>query len=273
MPEAQYYLGIIHGLDPLKRNDAEAIACLERSAKAGYPDAIYRLASRLILIRGELISKDEQRGVEMLRPLEYHGDALALLSWCYASGIGVPVDHEQAFSYLQKASNCGHSESMCSLADRYSFGFEGVEKDLTKAVELYAEAASKGSVEAQTQMGWIYFEGLGQPVNKELAAYYWQFAANRGDAVAQNNLAYLYEKGEGVRQDDRLCFDWLKKSAEQGFVDAQNELGELLMEGRGTEKNLALARGWFEKAAAQNCDDAIKNLERFFGTNSAPVQE
>jgi len=45
------------------------------------------------------------------------------------------------------------------------------------------------------------------------------------------------------------------------------------MEGRGAEKDLVLARGWFEKAAAQNCDDAIMNLERLFGTNSAPVQE
>jgi TPR repeat protein len=43
---------------------------------------------------------------------------------------------------------------------------EGTEKNVTKAVDLYEEAAALGSVKALNGLGYIYFYGQALPKNE-----------------------------------------------------------------------------------------------------------
>ena len=65
----------------------------------------------------------------------------------------------------------------------YQQGF-GLKQDLHKAVELYRRAAEHGDAKAQSNLGFMYYEGLG--VEKDLiAAYKWlTVSGDQGEITA-----------------------------------------------------------------------------------------
>lgn len=67
-------------------------------------------------------------------------------------------------------------------ARAYEHG-EGVEKDISRAIELYCHAARGGDGEAYYALGWIYANGRGVARDDPLAAYFLLQAAARGVQV------------------------------------------------------------------------------------------
>ena len=65
----------------------------------------------------------------------------------------------------------------------------------------------------------------------------WMPLAEKGDATAQINLGVMYEDGRGVPVDYRRAVKWYKRAAEQGDVRAQVNLGLMLANGTGVKKN------------------------------------
>lgn len=61
------------------------------------------------------------------------------LSSMYEDGLGMDKDIKKAIELLQMAADAGIAEAQCKLGDRYMTG-NGVEKDPTKAAQLYLEA-------------------------------------------------------------------------------------------------------------------------------------
>ncbi|MBP1573101.1 MAG: sel1 repeat family protein, partial [Oscillospiraceae bacterium] len=49
-------------------------------------------------------------------------------------------------------------------------------------------AAEQGDMEAQYNLGHMYYDGEGTEMNYEKALYWWEKAAEQGDADAQFNL-------------------------------------------------------------------------------------
>ena len=76
------------------------------------------------------------------------------------------------------------AEENYSLGDKYFTGIE-VEKDETKAFELFHLAAKKGHAEAQNIVGYMYYEGKGVPENDILAYAWFNIAASRGIETAK----------------------------------------------------------------------------------------
>src|SRR5258706_13243818 len=66
-------------------------------------------------------------------------------------------------------------------------------------------------------------------------------AARTGDVDAQINLAYLHYVGLGVPQDDALASEWLRKAADQGDARAEGMLGSMYEQGRGGPQDRAQA--------------------------------
>ena len=60
-------------------------------------------------------------------------------------------------------------------------------------------AASQGDVDAQLQLGAIYYQGEGVRQDYSKSAQWFEKAANQGNAEAQTNLRVMYENGTGVR--------------------------------------------------------------------------
>ena len=89
----------------------------------------------------------------------------------------------------------------------------------------YRANAEAGDAVAQFNLGVMYANGEGVPVDDATAVKWYTKAAEQGDADAQNNLALMYDEGEGVPVDDATAVKWYTKAAEQGHAEAQYNLG------------------------------------------------
>lgn len=108
-----------------------------------------------------------------------------------------------------------------------------MEKDLSRAVELY------------------------------------QAAAEQGDRVAACNLGYLYETGTGVRQNWEQAVAWYRRSVERGYARAQYRLAQCYEHGRGVQKDSAQALELYDAAAKQSYEDAAACAARLRAAHCA----
>jgi len=70
--------------------------------------------------------------------------------------------------------------------------------------------------------------------------------AEGGDALAQSQLGFMYYQGQGVTQDNREAVKWYRLSAEQGNAFGQYHLGLMYAEG----KDILHAYMWLNLAAS-----------------------
>ena len=121
------------------------------------------------------------------------------------------------------------------------------------------QAAERGNVKAQNNLGVMYEKGLGVHQDYTQAMKWYRKAAEQGLAQAQSNLGVMYGKGQGIRQDDKQAVYWYRKAAEQGNAKAQYNLGLMYANGKGARQNLVIAKEWFGKACdnglQESCDD------------------
>jgi len=87
--------------------------------------------------------------------------------------------------------------------------------------------------------------------------------AEQGDIDAQYNLGKMYYNGDGTLKDDKQAFYWNKKSAEQGQVDAQYSLALMYYNGIGTLKDYKKAAYWTRKSYEKGHKDAKELWEEY----------
>ena len=92
---------------------------------------------------------------------------------------------------------------------------------------------TRGSWDAQLNLGSMYEEGRGVPQDETEAVRWYRLAADQGYAPAQHNLGVAYENGRGVPQDYAEAVRWYRLAAEQEYADAQVNLGVSYRAGRG----------------------------------------
>ena len=137
------------------------------------------------------------------------------------------------------------------------------------------DKALGGDVNAQYELGMVYFEGKGVSKNPDRAAGLFLMAAEQKHARAQNvlsvlnpdiiakaqfNLGRMYEKGWGVTKDYKKAMEWYAKAAEQGYARAQYNLGVMYYNGWGVPKDYKKAMEWYTKAAGQGLAAAQNNI-------------
>lgn len=97
-----------------------------------------------------------------------------------------------------------------SLEDGYAAWNEG---DYSTALNEWLPLAQSGDVDAQSALGFMYYNGQGvQPDFPQAFAWY-RRAAAQGSALAQNNLALMYANGNGVKRDDVRALMWFNLAA------------------------------------------------------------
>jgi len=86
--------------------------------------------------------------------------------------------------------------------------------------------------------------------------------AEQGDVDAQFNLGIMYYNGQGVLQDTNKALNWFHKAAEQGDVDAQFNLGHMYYNGQGVLQDSNQALHWFIRAnSAHNIEHKQANIQ------------
>jgi TPR repeat protein len=100
--------------------------------------------------------------------------------------------------------------------------------DYATALRLYLRAAEQGHVDAQMELGYIYFKGQMrlQYDDTESAKWYLR-AAELGNAMAQRNIGMAYRFGQGVPKDQVTGMMWLNLAVAQGYKPAVEERDDL----------------------------------------------
>ncbi|MBC8391551.1 MAG: SEL1-like repeat protein [Deltaproteobacteria bacterium] len=150
---------------------------------------------------------------------------------------------------LTKAEQ-GDVQAQCDLGYIYYSG-QGVIQDYEEAIKWSTKAAEQGFAVAQCNLGIYYTNGQGVPQNYKEAVKWFTKAAEQGDVQAQCNLGIYYSNGKGVPQDYKEAVKWNTKAAEQGYAQAQYNLGVMYYNGQGVPQDYKETVKWFTKAAEQ----------------------
>lgn len=101
-----------------------------------------------------------------------------------------------------------------TVKEQYEKGSSYYDKgNYQEAIKWYTKAAKNGYTDAQSELGFMYLNGEGTPVNKTEAVKWLKLAGEKGDAMAQHALGYLYKNGDGVYKSESEANKWFKLAA------------------------------------------------------------
>jgi uncharacterized protein len=178
---------------------------------------------------------------------------LCLVITSSASIAGQPSITAQSGANLAETktkAEAGDAEAQSNLGWAYYNG-DGVVEDAVEAVKWFRRSAEQGNASGQNRLGVAYHYGTGVPKDVAEALAWYRRAADQGFVQAQLNLARTYNSGFGVRRDYRQAAGWYRKAAEQGHAGAQSDLGVAYWNGEGVKKDKREAERWFQKASEQ----------------------
>lgn len=131
-------------------------------------------------------------------------------------------DYTRAVAEWRGPAAAGDADALFNLAQAYRLG-RGVEADIAKARELYAQAAQKGHAEAAGNFGLLLF----QQGEKASAIPLIRDAADRGDARARYVLGLAHFNGDHVSRDWVRAYALLTLARGQGLSQAENALAQM----------------------------------------------
>jgi len=118
-----------------------------------------------------------------------------------------------------------------------------------KALLAFQRGAAAADGHAMNDLGNIYRDGLGVPLDIEKARQWYEKGAAAGDGHAMNNLGVLYSSGRGVPKDYEQARIWYEKGSAAGYGLSMTNLGALYEHGYGVPRDYEQARQWSEKGA------------------------
>ena len=119
-----------------------------------------------------------------------HAASLLELGVWYATGRNVQLDPDKAIALWRRASAAGLREADVRIAvAEVLLG----RPDAANHVPVLQEEASKGSILAQTALGYCLENGIGFPMNKPGAVSSYMKAAQRGSLTAYNALKRMFD--------------------------------------------------------------------------------
>ena len=175
----------------------------------------------------------------------------------------VPKDCASTLAMAKKRIDAGDAEATNFLANNYYHGHGGLglQKDINRAIELWAEAAELGSVDARFRLGNAYISGEGVEKDEERGAFLWKQAAMKGDARSRFFLGgFELEKG-----NCNLALKHFSISAKMGHADSLDMIKKLFMDGVATKVQYAEAlKGYgdaVEETKSHQREEAKRVLE------------
>jgi TPR repeat protein len=96
--------------------------------------------------------------------------------------------------------------------------------DVITAVTHYQIAAEAGNVDAQRELGELFYEGSFVDRDYHSALKWFHKAADAGDSSSQRYLGAMYFIGKGLAKDKQQAAKWLRLAAAQGDALAQEQL-------------------------------------------------
>lgn len=187
--------------------------------------------------------------------------------------------YKDSLKWYERATKAGSARAGFEIAMMYRNGFLIDRVDESKEMFWKEQAAQKGFIAAQIELGHQYVEGIGVDADKFKGMYWYEQAAQQGNAEAQYVLNTLFLAGsdeiqfstdnemEARYQSSKAKANyWLCMAASNGMPQAQYEISRAFDDGRGvllpTLKQKVL---WLYKAAengSYQAQEEVAWLER-----------
>ncbi|MDB4784493.1 sel1 repeat family protein [Akkermansiaceae bacterium] len=153
---------------------------------------------------------------------------------------------------IQGRAEAGDVDAQNNLGEMYYKGLEAP-RNLVKAAKWYRKSADSGNAHGQFKLGVMYYQGLGVPEDEVEAVKWFRKSAEQGDADGQAGLGMMYAIGAGVPQDDVKAYMFYNLVAAKGFEDFKARRNEI--EKRMTQEQIAegekLTREWVARKAKE----------------------
>lgn len=148
---------------------------------------------------------------------------------------------------VQKRVDAGDPMAIWHLGNKYRYGRSGLEKDMTRAVELYERAAELGVKEAHYCLGFLYSKGKDVEKDTAKAIRHYEVAAMLGDVDARYSLGH----GEGRAENHDLALQHYLMAAKMGHQNALNAVKGLFTHRYATKADYAAALRGYQSATEQ----------------------
>ena len=238
---AQYLLGIM-----LRKGQggpvesANAVNWFRKAAKSGEIYAWLSLAEMAFANQGGLASGDGRRFL-LSAAKKDSTEAKIVLGQVFSSGLGGPLDVEQAKSWFKKAIYDGSVKAKQLLGNLlFSQG-----KD-EEALQLYKEAAREGDIRSAYQAGIIMADPEGAFFDQAAAAPLIEQAAKGALPDAMTAWAIFALQEEPPRPAEAAR--WLRKAAEADDGEGQYLYAVSLAKGEGVMMDREAAYEWAVRA-------------------------
>jgi TPR repeat protein len=220
-----------------------------------------------IYLNGNGVSRDVKKALKAYLRAAELGSSVALntIGTLYEKGEGsvVKKDLHLARKYYTRGAESGNPDAMMNLGYILEHGCEAKEsfiaEDVDSAISWYRKAAALGSLQAQNNLGSLYFSGAGTLTGDPdfaTALSYYTSAADGGYAPAQHNMGVLYETGKGVQVDLEEATQYYKAAALGGFANSQCSYAYMCFSNGGYKD----AYEFYSRAAEQRNPEALHRL-------------
>jgi len=219
-------------------SDSDRLDTLKQGAEHGDVYSQFKLGQ--FYYEGKDIGRDYGEAAKWftLAARQDHAEAQYILASLYEKGNGVKQSYEEAFRWYLQAATQGHERASVILESNKWTVFkkrhlagdetqppripqEGPDHDLEhqdvhqdrekpdapaetgEQLRKYLVKAQEGDVDAQYNLGIMYYHGEGAAKDYGEALKWFHLAADQNDADAQCNLGFMYGRGEGTKKDHR----------------------------------------------------------------------
>lgn len=176
--------------------------------------------------------------------------------------LGHKGEDDELYALLEDKARRGDAAAMNRLAHMHGAAVGGItEKNLSLAVQLYADSAAAGSAEGMYNLGLSFHHGLGgSSRDAAKAAELFEQSSRLGYGPASNGLGLMKYKGG----DEEGALALFERAAEAGMCDAAFNAAQAHISGRfgAREKNLTRAAQLLEFSAAQSHPRSMLSLAR-----------
>ena len=162
---------------------------------------------------------------------------------------------------LKQLAEAGDVNAQHEIGLVYFWGKE-VTIDRSEAARWFKISAKEGHSESQAILGDMYVWGDGVPKNRVAAIELLMTSIEQGNPAAMSSMAFLMTF-EGRFED---AVNWFKQSAENGDVKALYNLGLRYEQGMGVKQDHEIARKYFLDAALLDDVDSQAKIGHMYWT-------
>ena len=202
----------------VERDYATASKLFEFASARGNARAQNNLG--LMLSQGHGVKQDYERAVGLFQRAADQGlkEAFTNLAVMYENGFGVPFDEQKAVALYRQAATAGSLDQLLHAMGFVADPRIVVDAATAERLPALMAQARRGEAIAQFQAAFLLLGTHGVAADYGAASDLLTSAADNGISTAMTNLGLLYFRGLGKPQDYVSGFKWISLGADSGIT-------------------------------------------------------